>query len=551
MPNFYQIQSFTGIEQQADGALLPNTSARDARNCCTWDGNLSVAKGYAHHISTAIPGTGRILKLIPLRGTSEKFYVVTSDKVYTFKSGSWATLYTFSTALTATQIGYVQTMIGSVAYLLIATGNTRILKIKLSDDTVEEFGAGQYSFDGTVFFYNAETHAVTLNASLSTEAVRHIQLDGLFISGTYYKASDLTSYSGDTVVLSSAPATAPAVGDAVTVRGGGSEAKCNFVGMYYGRLFSTGDADAPSRLYWSAVAGDGRTVEDWLTVDGSVDASGGFVDVGNESNDPIIGMCILPSQVLIFKQLSTWRLYGDRPSAYSVECVDPFSESLSNASVVVKHSTPFFLTMSGLKTISESGLTDAFGGIRYLKEFLPLLHSVGGSRGAHADNRMYFSCKVDSESVYDDTVLEMDFSTGAIMIRNGFTVADMTARDGRLFIVDGSRYVCRFNEGNDYAGVPIAAYWKTQPTDLSIKFYAKRLESLHMRCDSGNMTITVNLDGIAREIPRQTFGGKSGYVAIPLKGDWVRVFSIEIKNESGSQFCIRGGLDVAFDKELR
>ena len=79
MPNFYQIQSFTGIEQQADGALLPTTSARDARNCCTWDGNLSVAKGYVHHISAAVPGTGRVLKLIPLRGTSEKFYVVTAD----------------------------------------------------------------------------------------------------------------------------------------------------------------------------------------------------------------------------------------------------------------------------------------------------------------------------------------------------------------------------------------------------------------------------------------------------------------------------------------
>lgn len=551
MPNFYQIQSFTGIEQQADGSLLPVGSARDARNCCTWDGNLSVAKGYVHHIASTIPGSDRILKLIPLRSPGEKFYVVTATKVYAYKSDAWSDLYTFSVALTTTQIGYLQTMIGATACLLIATGSTRILKVKLSDDSVEEFGAGLLSFDGTVFHFDASTNKVTLNAALTSEGIRHILLDGITISGKVYKASDLTSYEGDEIVLATAPDAAPAVGDAVTVRGGGSEAKCNFLGAYYGRLLAAGDADAPSRLYWSAVAGDGRTIEDWLTVDGSVDASGGYVEVGNESADPIVGMCVLPSQVLIFKQLSTWRLYGDRPSSFALECIEPFSESMSNASIVTKYGTPYFVTMSGLKTISESGVADAFGGIRYLKEFLPTMHSVSNSRGAHADNRMYFTCRVNSSAVYDDTVLEMDFATGAIMIRNGFEVADITARDGRLFIVDGSRYVCRFNEGFDYAGSPISAYWKTQPTDLGVKYFSKRLTNLHMRCSEGNVVVTFRLDDATREVPRKTFDAKNGYSNIAISADWSRVFSIEFKNAGGSRFCIKGGIDVAFDKEMR
>ena len=551
MAYYYQIESFLGIQQQSDGALLPVGSARDARNCCTWDGNLSVGKGYVHHIASPVPGTERILKLVPLRGVEQKFYVVTEAKVCVFKGGAWATLYTFGTPLATKDIGYVQTLIGDVRYLLIATGGSRILKIKLSDDTVAEFGAGLYSFEGTVFFWTAETRTLRLNAALSSEAVRHISIDGVTISGKWYQPKELTSYEGDTIVLAAAPETAPAVGETVTVRGGGSEASCNFLGMYYGRLVASGDPAAPSRLYWSAVAGDGRTVEDWLSVDASIDASGGYVEVGNESNDPIIGMCVLPSQVLIFKRLSVWRLYGDRPSAYALECIERCSEEMSSAGIVVKFGTPYFMTATGLKTIGD-GLTDAFGGTRYLNEFLPLVASVSHSRGAHADNRMYFSVKLSDDSVYDDAMVEMDFATGSIMIRDGFQIADAVGFNGRLLIVDGERYVCRFNEGTSYAGAPINAYWKTQPTDLKEKPYQKRIKEMHMRCSPGsNVIVKVRADDATRTVPRRVFDVKSGYTKFDFNADWARVFSVEFRNENGGQFSINGGIDVMYEKEER
>ena len=68
--NSYRIQEFFGIQQQTDGTLLPETSAADARNIDTSDGNLSVAKGYAKHIATILPDTERVLKLIVARGAT-------------------------------------------------------------------------------------------------------------------------------------------------------------------------------------------------------------------------------------------------------------------------------------------------------------------------------------------------------------------------------------------------------------------------------------------------------------------------------------------------
>lgn len=551
MADFYSIREFAGIQQQKDGSLLPEGTARDARNCCTWDGNLSVAKGYVHHIASAIPGTDKVLKLIPVRGASERFYAVTAGGVYASKQGAWIRLHTFDPALTSAQIDYEQMLIGSVPCLIVATGQTRMLKIVLATDTVEEFGDGLFAYEGAVLHWNAETLSITLSSALSDEAVRHISLDGVTIAGKLYKPEELTSFSGDTIVLAAAPETAPVVDDTVTVRGGGSDAQCNFIGKFYGRLIAAGDPLAPCRLYWSAVVGDGRTVEDWLAVEGSADASGGYVEVGNESDDPIVGLCALPSMVLIFKRFSEWRLYGDRPSNYTLECVEPHAESVSNASAVIKYGMPYFLTMSGLKTYGEVGVVDAFGGTRYLKEFLPLLHSTASTKGVHCDNRMYFSCKVNADATYDDAIIELDFATGAIMIRDGFEVADMAAHDGRMFIIDGNRYVCEFNKGSDYAGTPIAAYWQTQPTDLGMKCYMKQITNLYMRCTAGNMDITLYIDDATRRVPRQTFDKKSGYVNVVYNADLARVFSIRFENIAGSQFCIKGGVDVQFNKEKR
>ena len=68
----FHIQEFYGIQQQTDGALLPVTSAADARNMDTSDGNLSVANGYAKHLATILPGTDKILKLIVAREATRK-----------------------------------------------------------------------------------------------------------------------------------------------------------------------------------------------------------------------------------------------------------------------------------------------------------------------------------------------------------------------------------------------------------------------------------------------------------------------------------------------
>lgn len=546
--NYYKITEFTGIQQQKDGALLPVESASDARNVDTADGNLCVAKGYAKHIQQRIPGTDKILKILISRGDPQKFYVVTANSIYAHTGGAWESVYAFSSPIAGEQVDYLQTRIATDDCIVVSTGHQQMLKIKLSDDSVSLFGSGLYSFDGSVTAYDNATKTVTLSNTLNADAARHAPLDGIVIAGSLLSVA---SASENTVTLKEEPQAAPVSGDPVTIRGGGSDAACNFIDLYYGRLFSSGDPANPSRVYWSAAPGEGRTIEDWLSATGSEEASGGYVDVGDASGDAIIGMCVLSTQLLIFKRYSVYRLYGDRPSTYAVERVENFSMNMSNACVVVKYDMPYWFTLDGMFYYDGTGILPTNYGYRILKRFIASISSVSASKGCHCNNMLYFTCKVNSAATYDDAIIVYDPARESFMIRDGFEVADLAVSDGHMYMINGERCLYEFNKGRDYDGEPIRAYWITQPTDLSAKSIKKQILELMFRGSDGHILFTVRSGANNVYVQKNLFPENDGFVRVPINIDMSRVFEIRMENEAGSYFEINGGLDVGFTKEER
>ena len=192
---WYSIPEWYGIQQQLDGTLLPITSAYDARNMETGDGNLSVAKGYEKLINSPVPSTEPLLKLIAVRGSSQKFYVVTQSKIYVWTGSAWSALCTpgtstpfaFSPQLTATQVDALQTRIGDRDVIIVCTGSTQIVKIYTDDNTATSFGAGLYSYEGTVSSYDTDTMTVTLpSPGLDAEAKRRALAYGITIADYHY-----------------------------------------------------------------------------------------------------------------------------------------------------------------------------------------------------------------------------------------------------------------------------------------------------------------------------------------------------------------------------
>ena len=789
-----QIRQFLGIQQQYDGSLMNEGSAHDARNMDTSDGNLSVAKGYVRAFDQSIPlaNSEKLLKLIIARDIKPKFYVVSTQNIYRYIDDDplapepyWGVIYTFSPAITSNQIDYLQTHIGLKEYIVVATGQTQMLKIDIDDDSVALFGTGEttyegsvsdfsakatttieggtahagyagfapafpdakayeYKWDGTRWVYEGakeidkettvedatveikdssytavypelETKIFKYNGSAwIDESVKNVEatttlangvvtvkpntfknkvggavgtyefsctattpvwkLDGnvvdlaeygiTVVSGTIatgktitvtiaYDVVDLATcgitlvhedpenpktatddtitvnyhykwytqaqleevgvtYTGtpavdDTItvdmsdlVLTISPAASevaqsyalyrgihindtwyemdkflsgtevklleladalhpPVIGDDVVIDGGCSSAHCNYVGTFYSRMFCAGDPDAPCRLYWSAATGSGRTFEDWASVDGASDASGGFVEVGDSDGDIIIGIARLSSQLVIFKRHSVYRFYGDRPSTFTLERLENYSEEMSHSGCIVKYDAPYFMTKSGLHTYDGTGIIPMNEGVRMLRRYLDTVNTFSQSRAIHADNKLYFSCRT-ADSGYDDAIIVYDMARQSFMIRDGFTVADITAYDGKLYLLNKDivldspvGFVNIFEQGDDYAGVPINAYWETQHTDLGAKQYRKQIARLYMRGGGdGEFALTIFADRNKEEKHyRWTEVTDGDLLIVPYKVDRATSFWLRLENEQGSHFHIDGGIDINFDRELQ
>lgn len=544
----YSISEFLGIAQHRDGSLLNTGTAIDARNMDTTDGNLSVAKGYVRRSSNAIPAdSGKILRIIPV--DEANIIAVTQNNIFhgTYSEWNLTPVYSFESPLPSDcQIGYALGKINTTNVVVIGTGKTQLVKVNMGETvTAELFGSGLYIFETTVASYADKV--VTLADAMSQDIQQKFVVEkGVYINGVFRKGS-ITSDT--TITLDTTPGVAPVVGDTVKLRGGASDAHCNFVCMHNGRLFAAGDPENSNRLYWSTIPGDGRTIEHWLAIESSVDLSGGYVEVGDTTADPIIGICELSTQILIFKRYSIYRLYGDRPSYYTVERVERFTENMSNAGVAVKSDIPYWLTKSGVKLFNGADMELLDGGQNFLCSFIDTVKSISASKGFTAKNKLYWTCRVNSGD-YDDSVIVYDTTNGTYMVRDGFLIADMCAFENTIYLVNDTGYLYEFDKGDKYDGKAIAAYWQTQPTDLATKYLDKQLKELFFRAEGTVVIIEASNRGNVITTERRVLLNED-MIDVPLRFTPCRRFSVKLSNESGSYFSVQGGLQIFYEGKVR
>lgn len=544
----YNISEFLGIAQHRDGSLLNTGTAIDARNMDTSDGNLSVAKGYIRRSSNAIPtNSDKPLRLIPVDDSN--ILAVTQNYIYhgTYDAWNLTPVYTFEAALSADcQIGYALGKINTTNVVVIGTGETQLIKVNMGETvTAELFGSGMYIYESTVASYADKV--VTLTDAMSEDVqIKFVVEGGIYIDGTF-RAGEVTSST--TITLDEEPAIVPVAGNTAKIRGGASDAHCNFVCMHNGRLFAAGDPENSNRLYWSTIPGDGRTIEHWLAVASSVDLSGGYVDIGDTTADPIIGICELATQILIFKRYSIYRLYGDRPSYYTVERVERFTENMSNAGVAVKADIPYWLTKSGVKLFNGADMELLDDGQNFLVSFIDTVKSISASKGFTAKNKLYWTCRVN-DGEYDDSCIVFNTTNGTYMVRDGFKIADMCAFENNIYLINDTGYLYEFDKGDRYDGTAISAYWRTQPTDLSAKYQEKQLKHLFFRAE-GNVVIieTSNRNNVITTERRVLLN--EDMIDIPLRSVPCRRFSVKLSNEAGSYFSIQGGLQIFYEGKVR
>ncbi len=340
-------------------------------------------------------------------------------------------------------------------------------------------------------------------------------------------------------------------GESVTLFGsaeGLSDVRVLYLDTYKDRLFSAGDPEHKNRLYWSQLPGDGRTVESWARAEASPNVEGGHAEVGSDGSDPITGILALSNQLLIFKKRSLFRLIGDKPSNFTIESVDAVNEQAAHTALVRIADTVFYLTGAGL--FSFNGVTARrMPDARCIRGFLAGA-DVADARGVCARDKLFYAARENGQSA----LIEYDLSRRAYMLRRGFTVYDLCARDGAVYLIDGSRHVCRLGEGDSYNGLPIRAWWRTPATDLYDKSSVKAMRQLYLRgaveTENAALLAEVTAGGMSTVYRLLLPEARSSVLEVPLKNEG-RVFSVRFENEAGGRFSLEGGVELAFEQWRR
>ena len=481
----YYIKDFGGIDQSRDPGRISEENSPDACNMDTTDGNLAVGKGFVKHMTEPVPGAGPIRRLYIWRGlVSYRYVVVAGNTVYGYND-------------------FDKTPAWRAIY------------------TYEEIENDP--FYGTRWDF-LETKIGDVDYLIIANGERQlIKWDG---------ESEKAELFGSAEKASNLPV--------------------NYLAMHYSRLFSAGDPEHPSRLYWSCPPGTNsadnvRTIEDWSRDDASENTSGGHVEVGNTSNEPITGICALSNQLIIFKRNSIYRLLGDRPSNYRIYQVYAETEEMSDESITLYGDIPFWLTKNGLYYF-DGQTAQRMVNAQNVREILKAA-KIQFAKGAKNDDKLFFTIR-QNDADTENAMIIYDVPNRTYMLRNGFTVADIFATGGTLYLINEKRYIYRWGEGDTYDGDLIEAYWNTPLTDLDSKFTIKTIRELYFRGEGDIILIDAKVGKNIKEYRYLMPEEIEDVQEVPLKNEG-RVFSFKFHNEQGSRFVIKGGVQLRYEVENR
>lgn len=335
------------------------------------------------------------------------------------------------------------------------------------------------------------------------------------------------------------------VGDPAKVRGGLSNIPVNYVDIYMSRMVSAGDPSHPSRLYWSQPPGDTRTIEDWSMDDASDQTGGGYVEVGTVSADPIVGLCSISNQLIIFKKTSIYRMLGDRPTNFRVVQTNRDTDKIVNSAIISNGDVPYWITNAGMYYY-DGQVAHISPNARQIHRILESV-SLENSKSCENRDRLYYTCRAASSGM-DDTIIVYDLRERTYLLRNGFKVIDVCAYDGMLYSINDKRIVYAWpDSARDYDGDPIEACWNTPFTDLSVKSVVKVPFYIYARGEGGVIKIDVATGDKTQHKTYQVPVTKGEVLKIPLFRDECRTFGMKIYNEAGGWFRLLGGLELRYD----
>lgn len=606
--NAIKINQFYGIQQQQDGNLLDIQTAEHAVNMETEDGNLTVAENFRTVVPSLAKEEGEeyiALFAYEREDLNCNVWIACSNKRILWYSDyvnennerpmgdEWHQLIPpdtdgYTPADDSSAFDAQLARIWTTDYVLIATGGTQIIKAPINDlavgnGTWEWFGSGVYWLSSPVAISSVDTTDITHAVITVADDDMFVEDDGngnmvqrygnnnytrAIVYGIYIMDGDEVKYllfpdkfedvTANTITLDLTGCTVT-TSNTIQLRGGVSDKHVSSLELYRDRLWSSGDSDAQaqSRLYWSCVAGEGRTIEDWTSDDDDVDASGGYVEVGVADGDRIVALKAMSDCILIFKLNSVWRLYGDRPSTYTLERLSEEVGACDDKEIITRYGTPYWLTKNGIFYCDGTNAVSADNDIDYLHD---IFWEVEGKQRRAAMcvpalRKFIFEL---SSNVHGRFILSRDLVTGAYLMFNGIEVKDVATCADRAFYLTANGAVVERDEGSEYLykygefdadgnPIPLEAKWVSQRMELGGIVGEKQIFALWFRATGGRIRIVVKTDIGSTSIDVVPEQKPTDVIRVPIMMNEARTLQLEFKNVAGSRWSIQGGVLIDYN----
>ena len=249
-----------------------------------------------------------------------------------------------------------------------------------------------------------------------------------------------------------------------------------FIELHYDRLWIAGDKNNPDRVYFSTAGVNGADIDDWTAPIEEAEANqhGGFIDVRSYDGGEIIGLKVIFNNIVIFKNKTAYKIFGDNPSNYELVQLFSSSGAIADKSICVGNNGAYFLNNDGIYFYDGTNTNLISQKINKTISRMNSNYSKN-SVGCYYNNKYYLAIPVDNSST-NNLLIEYDTTTNSFVTQEIGEITSFAEIDNKLYFSSADK-IKSLTEGDTY----LPLYWETPNYDFGYKNSRKNSNYIYFR----------------------------------------------------------------------
>ena len=252
--------------------------------------------------------------------------------------------------------------------------------------------------------------------------------------------------------------------------------KGRFIELHYDRLWVAGDNENPDRVYFSTAGVNGADIEDWTSPIEEAEANqhGGFIDVRSYDGGKIIGLKVIFNAVVIFKNKTAYKVFGNSPDNYELVQLFSSSGAIADKSICVGNNGAYFLNNDGIYFYDGTN-TNLIS--QKIKNTISRMNSnyASNSVAYFYNNKYYLAIPIDN-STTNNVLIEYNTLSNSFVLHEIGDISDFIEINNDLYFSSGNT-VKSLTKGNSY----LPLYWETANYDFGMKNARKNSSYIYFR----------------------------------------------------------------------